>query len=42
MGRIQLSRLLKVTARFLVRVIPVLVAIAEALIARPPKPKPPQ
>ena len=42
MGRAQLNRLLKATSRFLVRVIPVLLAIADALIARPPKPKPPQ
>jgi len=42
MGRAQLSRLLRGIARILIRAVPVILAIADALIARPPKPKPPQ
>jgi len=42
MGRTQLSRLLRAAAGVLIRIIPVLLAIADALTARPPTPKPPQ
>jgi hypothetical protein len=42
MGRTHLSRLLRATARVLVRAVPVLLAIADALTARPPKSQPPQ
>jgi hypothetical protein len=42
MGRSQLIRLLRVMARVLVRTIPVIMALADALTARPPKQKPPQ
>lgn len=41
MGRIQLSRLLRAAARVLVRIVPVMLAIADALTARPPTHKPP-
>ena len=42
MGRTQLSRLLRATARVLVRAVPIVLAIADALTARPRPPKPPQ
>jgi hypothetical protein len=42
MGRTQLGQLLRATARVLVRAIPVILAIADALTTRPPKQKPPQ
>jgi hypothetical protein len=42
MGRSQLSRLLRVIAQVLVRAIPVIMALADALTARPPTHKPPQ
>jgi hypothetical protein len=42
MGLTPLSRVLRATARVLIRVVPVLLALADALMTRPPKPKPPQ
>jgi hypothetical protein len=42
MGRMQLSRLLRATARVLIRVVPVILALADALTARPSTRKPPQ
>jgi hypothetical protein len=42
MGRTQLGRLLRATARILVRAIPVIMALADALTTRPPTQKPPQ
>ena len=42
MGRRQLSRVLRAAAGVLMRLVPVLLAIADALTARPPTPKPPQ
>jgi hypothetical protein len=42
MGRTQLSRLLRAAAGVLMRSVPVLLALADALPARPPTHKPPQ
>jgi len=42
MGRTQLGQLLRATARILVKAIPVILALADALTVPPPKQKPPQ
>ena len=42
MGRSQLSRFLRALAQVLIRAIPIIMALADALTARPPKQKPPQ
>ena len=42
MGRTQLGQLLRATARIIVRVVPVIIALADALTTRPPKQEPPQ